>query len=112
MARRHFEANRITKPISDEHRAVMEIVNMDSNGLLNPIFYTHYKKQIAKENKMKLAKKSVPKSAAASGAARPQGNHTMRKSKNKYPFAPPPKQFTSIHQRVIPHQVIKELGAK
>lgn len=90
----------------------MEIVNMDSNGLLNPIFYTHYKKQIAKENKMKLAKKSVPKSAAASGAARPQGNHTMRKSKNKYPFAPPPKQFTSIHQRVIPHQVIKELGAK
>ena len=50
-AREHFIKNRITKTISDAHREVMNIVNQDSNGIVNAAFYTHYKKQLAKDKK-------------------------------------------------------------
>ena len=52
-ARVRFNANRLTKPVNDELRAVIDLVNVDSNGRYNADIYTRYRKKIKLEEEGK-----------------------------------------------------------
>lgn len=63
-AKERFEANRLKKPVTDSEREIIQILNIDSNGQLNPSLYTQYKKRLQEEMKrIKTQKPPRPNTA-------------------------------------------------
>ena len=63
-ARERFEANRINKPVTDAQREIIQMLNIDSNGQINPNLYTRYKKRLDEEMKqLKTQKPPRPSTA-------------------------------------------------
>lgn len=53
-----YNANRFRKPVNDELRAVINTINIDTNGRLNADIYTHYKKLMKLDDKFQHKRRS------------------------------------------------------